>query len=144
MRAIRGTAVSSFRSPAPTMPGHSRKSHYLLIVDDDAAVREVLATLLVEEGHRCATAADATTALAMVGGEPFELVLSDLKMPGRDGLWLLEQMKAVAPGVPVVILTGHGGREREDELLERGAAGFLLKPPNVPELLELIERLLAR
>lgn len=120
------------------------KSPYLLIVDDDAAVREVLATLLVEEGHRCATAGDATTALAMVEGEPFDLVLSDLKMPDRDGLWLLEQMNVLSPTVPVVILTGHGGREREQELRDRGAAGFLLKPPSVPQLLQLIEALLAR
>lgn len=125
------------------MVERARKSHYLLIVDDDTAVREVLATLLVEEGHRCATAEDANVALAMVEGEPFDLVLSDLKMPGRDGLWLLEQMKLVAPSLPVVILTGHGGREREAELLERGAAGFLLKPPSLPDLLRLIEDLLS-
>lgn len=119
------------------------KSHYLLIVDDDPAVREVLATLLVEEGHRCATAADAVTALAMLDGEPFDLVLSDLKMPGTDGLWLLDQVRRLPVPVPVVILTGHGGSEREEEILRRGAAGFLLKPPSVPALLGLIDRILA-
>lgn len=118
------------------------KSHYLLIVDDDAAVREVLAALLVEEGHRCATAGDAPTALAMLEAEPFNLVISDLKMPGGDGIWLLEQIRLAAFPVPVVILTGHGGREREAEILRRGAAGFLLKPPSVPELLRLIETIL--
>lgn len=124
------------------MTQHSRTSRYLLIVDDDPAVREVLATLLVEEGHRCATAEDATQAVQMVEGEPFDLVLSDLKMPGRDGLWLLEEIRRIAPVIPVVILTGHVGREREAELLERGAAGFLLKPPSIPDLLQLIRRVL--
>lgn len=119
------------------------KSHYLLIVDDDPAVREVLATLLVEEGHRCATACDAPTALAMLEGEPFDLILSDLKMPGGDGLWLLEQVRSLAAPVPLVILTGHGGREREEEILRRGAAGFLLKPPSIPSLLGLIDSILA-
>lgn len=121
-------------------PRTSIKSRYLLIVDDDPAVREVLATLLVEEGHRCATAEDAGQALAMIEGEAFDLVLSDLKMPGRDGLWLLEEIRRILPSLPVVILTGHAGRDREAELLARGAAGFLLKPPSIPELFDLIGR----
>lgn len=124
------------------MQSKRETSHNILIVDDDEAVREVLATLLQVEGHRCATAEDALTAIAMLSGAPFDLILSDLKMPGGDGLWLLDQVKRMREPVPLVILTGHGGKNRKAEILQRGAAGFLRKPPDIPELLELIDSIL--
>src|SRR5690606_39773667 len=75
--------------------------------------------------------------------EPFPLSLpAALPISGRDGLWLLEEIRRIAPAIPVVILTGHVGLGREAELLERGAAGILLKPPSIPDLLQLIRRVL--
>lgn len=115
----------------------------LLIVDDDQAVREVLTTLLLDEGFRCESVRDAEMALARVRAGGPDLVITDLKMPGKDGLWLLEQIRLAAPELPVIILTGHGAAESAIRSLRMGAADFLLKPPHLSELVHSIRTSLA-
>jgi response regulator RpfG family c-di-GMP phosphodiesterase len=72
------------------------------------------------------------------------LVISDVKMPGRDGLWLLDQMRAEHPDTAMIMLTGFGDTEAAVECLRRGASDYLLKPPKITELIRAIERALAR
>lgn len=120
----------------------SRLPAHLLIVDDDAPVRDVLAAILMDEGYRCVTAGGALEAMDLVEAHDFDLIISDLKMPGHDGLWLLERLREVCSDLPVLILTGHGGEESAAECARRGAAGFLLKPPSMGELFEAIEGVL--
>lgn len=124
--------------PAPHRP------HSLLIIDDDAAVRDVLVALLMDEGFRCATAGSALEAMNRIEAGGIDLVVSDLKMPGHDGLWLLDRIQRLRSELPVLILTGHGCDDSEAECLRRGAAGFLLKPPSISDLLAEIERVLPR
>ena len=69
----------------------------ILIVDDDASVRDVISVLLQEEGYECRTAAGAEEALEIAAQEAPPLVISDMKMPGRDGIWLLEAMRERHP-----------------------------------------------
>jgi putative nucleotidyltransferase with HDIG domain len=116
----------------------------LLIVDDDPTVREVIATLLAEEGYACSAASTADSALALVATDDFHVVLSDVKMPGRDGLWLLDQLRQYHPSTPVIVLTAYGDTEAAVDCLRRGAADYLLKPPRPTDLVRAIERALAR
>ncbi|HZX97830.1 MAG TPA: HD domain-containing phosphohydrolase [Myxococcales bacterium] len=112
----------------------------VLVVDDDRAVREVLAAVLKEEGYPVRQAVSAEAALQMLRGEDLPLVLCDVKMPERDGLWLLDQVLQRHQHAAVVMLTGYGDTESAVECLKRGAADYLLKPPRVTELVRAIER----
>jgi putative nucleotidyltransferase with HDIG domain len=116
----------------------------VLIVDDDPTVREVIGTLLAEEGYDCTLAAGAEQALALALEHEFQLVLSDVKMPGRDGVWLLEQLKQERPATSVIVLTAYGDTEAAVDCLRRGAADYLLKPPRPTDLVRAIERALAK
>jgi response regulator RpfG family c-di-GMP phosphodiesterase len=116
----------------------------VLIVDDDATVRDVIGVLLGEEGYVCATATSAEQGLEIARASEFHLVLCDLKMPGRDGLWLLDRIRAEQPSTAVIMLTAFGDTEAAVDCLRRGAVDYLLKPPKVTELVRAIERALAK
>ena len=116
----------------------------ILIVDDDASVRDVIGVLLGEEGYTCTTATTAEQAVEFLDATEFQLVLCDMKMPGRDGFWLLDRLRAEQPSTAVIMLTAFGDTEAAVECLRRGAADYLLKPPKVTELVRAIERALAK
>ncbi len=116
----------------------------VLIVDDDSSVRDVIGVLLAEEGYSCATAAGAEEALAAARDSQFHLVISDVKMPGKDGVWLLDRLRKERPDTAVVMLTAFGDTEAAVECLRRGASDYLLKPPKITDLIRAIERALAR
>ena len=117
----------------------------VLVVDDDPSVRHVISTVLREEGYSVRAAASADQALELLrasGDVP--TVLSDLKMPGHDGIWLLDQILQRHPHAAVVMLTGYGDTENAVECLKRGAADYLLKPPRITDLVRAIERAQSR
>jgi response regulator RpfG family c-di-GMP phosphodiesterase len=116
----------------------------VLVVDDDEAVRDVIVTLLGEEGYQCSAAAGAEEALAACRAQEFQLALCDMKMPVRDGTWLLDRLRAAHPSTAVIMLTAVGDTELAVDCLRRGAADYLLKPPRLTELVRAIERALAR
>jgi putative nucleotidyltransferase with HDIG domain len=116
----------------------------ILIVDDDASVRDVISVLLQEEGYECRTASSAETALDIAAAEAPPLVISDMKMPGRDGIWLLEAFRERYPETAVIMLTGYGDTEAAVDCLRRGAVDYLLKPPKLTDLIRAIERALAK
>jgi putative nucleotidyltransferase with HDIG domain len=116
----------------------------ILIVDDDASVRDVISVLLQEEGYDCRTASSAEAALDVAAAEAPPLVISDMKMPGRDGVWLLEAFRERYPETAVIMLTGYGDTEAAVDCLRRGAVDYLLKPPKLTDLIRAIERALAK
>jgi putative nucleotidyltransferase with HDIG domain len=116
----------------------------ILIVDDDASVRDVIAVLLGEEGYACTAVSSAEAALDAVRRAEYPLVISDVRMPGRDGFWLLERMRDTHPETAVVMLTAFGDTEAAVECLRNGASDYLLKPPKVTELIRAIERALGK
>lgn len=116
----------------------------ILIVDDDASVRDVISVLLQEEGYDCRTASSAEAALDVAAAEAPPLVISDMKMPGRDGIWLLEAFRERYPETAVIMLTGYGDTEAAVDCLRRGAVDYLLKPPKLTDLIRAIERALAK
>ena len=116
----------------------------ILIVDDDSAVRDVIGVLLREEGYACTAVSSAQAALEAAAAAEFPLVISDVKMPGKDGMWLLERLRDGHPDTAVIMLTAFGDTEAAVECLRRGASDYLLKPPKVTDLIRAIERALAR
>jgi len=116
----------------------------ILIVDDDESVRDVISVLLKEEGYNCVCATSAEMAMELASQEETPLVISDMKMPGRDGLWLLENFRQKHPDTSVIMLTGYGDTEAAVDCLRRGAVDYLLKPPKLTDLIRAIERALAK
>jgi two-component system nitrogen regulation response regulator NtrX len=107
----------------------------ILIVDDDPAVRTVLSRILRGAGYQVEEAENAFQALDALDLQPADAVLLDIKMPGMDGLGLMDNLRQRGLEVPVVILTGHGDQFTSRECLEAGAAAYLTKPPDRADLL---------
>ncbi len=124
---------SALLSPPPLLPFLPLLP--LLLVDDEEGIRTVLALLLTDMGCTVRTAASGAEALAMVRAAPPAVVLTDVRMPGMDGIDLLRAVKAESPGVEVLVLTGHGDMELAVSSLRHGAGDFLTKPV-APEALE--------
>jgi two-component system response regulator AtoC len=114
----------------------------LLIVDDEPNMRTVLQGLLAREGYAVATAEDGNAALRYldrVGGD-VHAVLSDLRMPGLDGMGLLAAVTQRYPGRPVIILTAHGTVDTAVEAMKVGAFDFVTKPFNADELRAVVRK----
>jgi two-component system response regulator RegA len=107
----------------------------ILVVDDDDVFRERLARALLHRGHEVRTAANADEALALAQAESPEYAVVDLKMPGRGGLQLLAELKALDPSTEVVVLTGYGSIATALEAVRRGALDYVAKPVDADELL---------
>lgn len=110
---------------------------HLLIVEDDPLAREAMAALLGDEGYRVTTAPDGHAALALVGHELPDLVISDVRMPRGDGLELVQRLRARAPTarVPVILVSALAEADRRIAALDLGADDFLAKPVDPGELL---------
>jgi CheY-like chemotaxis protein len=107
----------------------------ILVVDDDPVVSESFNRVLSRKGYAVITAANGDEALAKMKAEQYDLVFTDLRMPGMDGLEVAEQVKARQPWTPVVIVTGYGSKPSEDRARAIGVADFLNKPLS-PETIE--------
>jgi putative nucleotidyltransferase with HDIG domain len=116
----------------------------LLVVDDDEAVRRVVAEILVDEGYEPSTSASADEALSQMRATPFPLVITDIKMPDRDGLWFLKVLRGEFPDCAVILMTGYGQVETAVEALKFGASDYLTKPIRVNHLSASVLRALDR
>jgi len=117
---------------------------HILVVDDDDAVRDAIAALLREEGYSCERANGAQAGLDALRAEEYPLVISDMRMPVHDGMWLLERIKEEHPDTAVIMLTAFGDTEAAVDCLRKGAVDYLLKPPRVTNLVRAVERALSR
>jgi len=115
----------------------------ILVVDDEAVMRATLEEILGGEGLQVTTAANGEAALAELKREPVDLMLLDLRMDGLDGLQVIEAAGTIAPDTVVVMLTAHGTLESAISAMRRGAFDYLLKPCQVPEILDAVQRGLA-
>ena len=114
----------------------------ILVAEDEAAVRESLAEVLRDEGYQVTAVSEGTAAIAAVDSQDFDLVLSDLRMPGADGLTVLRHTREVSPQTLVLLMTAHATVETAVEALQRGAQDYLLKPLIFEDMLHKIDHLL--
>ncbi len=117
----------------------------VLVVDDEEGVRSYLADALSLAGHQVTAAPDGDAALTRLSRQSFHVMLTDLKMPGMDGLTLLGQARAMAPELEVIVLTAHGSVDTAVEAMKAGAFDYLQKPVGSPaELRQLVDRAVER
>jgi DNA-binding NtrC family response regulator len=119
-----------------------RKS--ILVVDDEKSQREILEMILSGEGYDVTTAASGEAALKFARDKRYDLVLTDLKMTGMDGIELLQHLLAQDSSIIVILLTAHGSIESAKEALRRGAYDYLQKPYDRDQLLQTIRRALSK
>jgi two-component system response regulator AtoC len=124
------------------MPG-TEQSGNVLVVDDDPAVGKVLVALLAQAGIGCHHVLDASSAMSFLREQPVDVVVSDLRMPGRSGVELLEDVVERWPETPVILLTAHPTVEVAVEAMRKGAADFLCKPFDREEILFTVRKQIA-
>ncbi len=100
----------------------------ILVVDDDPVIGKSFDRVLSGKGYAVITAADGEEALRKLSTETYDVVFTDIRMPGMSGLEVVERVKASQPWLPVVIVTGYGTGENEARATAAGVAGFLRKP----------------
>ncbi len=109
----------------------------VLVIDDDAVVGRSFDRVLSEKGYEVSTALSGEEALDTMNETNFDVVFTDIKMPGMDGLEVAERIKARCPWTPVVVITGYGTAENEARASVLGVSGFVHKPLT-PEIIESI------
>ena len=119
-----------------------RPTQRILIVDDEEIVRESLSDWLQKDGYAVETAADGPTALERLADGEWAIALVDLKMPGMDGLQVLEKSKQRQPGLAVVMITAFATVETAVKAIKLGATDYIVKPFDPEELSLLVHRIL--
>jgi DNA-binding NtrC family response regulator len=114
----------------------------ILVADDEPGVRESLAEVLRDAGHHVETAVDGAAAITAIDEHDFAIVITDLRMPGADGLAVLRHVAAVSPQTISLVMTAHGSLETAVDALHAGAADYVLKPVVFDEVLAKVARLL--
>jgi two-component system response regulator HydG len=125
---------------APSEKASAAPERRVLVVDDDHALAETIAEGLSDRGFVAITAGSSAEAAKRLGEEPFDALVTDLRMPGVDGLTLLSVARRVAPGCPVVMMTAYSAVDSAVESIRRGAYHYLTKPFKVDELALFLER----
>ncbi len=116
----------------------------ILVVDDESSLRLVLAKALCRSGYFCEQAQDATEALEMIKAhqtQPFDLVISDISMPGMDGITLLKTVKSLFPDIDFIIMTGYASDYSYVDIMDAGASDYMSKPFNISSTLARISRI---
>jgi len=116
----------------------------ILVVDDEEPQRRVLAGFLKKRGYAVETAGDADEAMKVVSSRTVDLVLTDLRMPGRTGVELVDAVRGANPEIPVVVMTAYGTVTSAVDAMKRGADDYLSKPVDLDELEVLVARTLER
>src|SRR5580698_2529589 len=115
----------------------------ILVVEDEPKMRRLLELQLGDEGFDARTAADAESGLQLLNREKFDLIVTDFKLPGMNGLEFLQAAKRANADVPVVVMTAHGTIESAVEAMKNGASDYVLKPFSLAELVLVIRKELA-
>lgn len=136
LEATRETATE------PRSPETAGERPCVLVVDDDHAVRELLSKALTAAGYLVDVAVDGASALVRLGEKAYDLMITDLKMPGLDGLSVIREARRTSPALPVIVITGYSSEASAIEAINLGVAGYLTKPFRVPRILAATARAL--
>ena len=114
----------------------------ILVVDDDPLVRETLQDLLEEQGFAPTLVSDGEQALKAAESEEFDVTLSDIRMPGRDGMEILPELRDLRPSTPVILMTGYASIDSAVTAMRAGAFDYVTKPFKQDEIIASLERAL--
>ena len=115
----------------------------ILVVDDEPSARTTLSLLLRKRGHEVAEADGVASGIKALTGEPFDVIVTDLRMPDGNGLEVLRAAKAHCPGADVILLTAYAGWESAKEAIQLGASDYFEKGHEPDELIHRIDKALA-
>ena len=121
----------------------STRTESVLVVEDDAALRDALVDTLRAADLPALAAPDAPTALQLLQSEQIALVISDVQMPGPNGYQLLSSIKRLRPDLPVVLMTAYGTVAQAVAAMREGATDYIVKPFDAQALIEMAQRQLA-
>jgi len=124
----------------PPLRSGGSVSRSILIVDDEANLRKVLAAMLEREGYTVHAAEDGEQGLSILGCEPVDVVVTDLKMPAMDGMALLERIRERWPEIPVLLTTAYGTVDTAVAALKAGAFDYITKPFEQEEILAIVAK----
>lgn len=119
------------------------QKHSVLIVDDEPIVRESIKDWLVDAGYQVATAENGEKALKMIEKEDFGIMIVDVRLPGKTGITVLKEVKALKPQIKSIVITAYSSTELAAEAMKLGAVDYLIKPIAPDELERLIQKTLA-
>ncbi len=128
----------------PLQAGHLGAAPRILVVDDEASIRDLCARVLTRNGFEVTMASTGEDAMARLQDAPYDLVISDIRMPGISGMDVLARAKALYPSIAVILITGFGTSEFADRANQSGAARILTKPFDALELLATVRKILAK
>ncbi len=120
------------------------KTNRILLADDDDNFREIAAFFLRQAGYDCVCAPDAATAMQLLGASEFDLLISDIEMPGNHNLELIHHLAHSARGLPCILLTGHPTVQTAIQSVQLPVVAYLVKPPKPVELLEVVRQSIER
>jgi two-component system response regulator (stage 0 sporulation protein F) len=115
----------------------------ILVVDDEEGARELFNTILTDEGYHVTLAASGEDALSQLKADAFDLVVTDIKMPGMDGLQLLQEIRKSGSRSDVIMVTAYGEVESYLKAMSLGAAEYINKPIRIKELKRIVHKVLA-
>jgi CheY-like chemotaxis protein len=139
MTPIQAPLVRGAGTPPPAL----KSEPYVLVVDDEAVVREFLGRCIHTAGFAVQYASGAAEALEMMVATPAAAVLCDIRMPGQDGLWLVERLHAHWPTVPVVMTSAIDDPHTMARARALGAVEYVTKPVQAAQLMEILNRIMA-
>ncbi|MGE3955884.1 MAG: response regulator [Vicinamibacterales bacterium] len=133
--ATRAAAAPMPIAPAPAAPRDPEARPRILVVDDEASVRDLLVKTLSLVEYDVDAAPDGQAALDQMRQHRYDLLITDLRMPGIDGMSVIREAKRYKADMPVIIITGYSSESAAIEALNLGVAGYLTKPFRVPQVL---------
>ncbi|NQT92741.1 MAG: response regulator [Lentisphaerae bacterium] len=116
----------------------------ILIIDDEPIVRESLRDWLVDTGFEVATAETGEEGMEIFRKQEIDLIILDVRLPGRTGIRVLEEMKAMRPDVKAIVITAYASPQMRDEAMKLGALQFMTKPIAPEKLEKLVREALSR
>ncbi|WP_437300378.1 response regulator [Sorangium sp. So ce426] len=119
--------------------GHPVDRRRVLVIDDEPDIREALEMFLSGEGYDVATAESGESAVEQAQGRPFDLAITDLRMPGMGGYETLVALKRIHPNLPVIVVTGYASDEATMRCSKEGAFRIVHKPIHLEDLLQIIK-----
>ena len=122
---------------------NSNRIAKILVIEDDEEMRSLLKDFAEEEGYEADSVEKGTYAFKKLMTESFDLIITDIQMPGFSGLEILPELKKLQPTTPIVVITAFGGEEVYHKALSRGADAYLEKPVHLSKLKELIHEMIS-
>ena len=110
----------------------------ILLVDDEKNIREIYREILTRSGYEVSVAKTAEEAMEQLKSQSFDLLITDIRLPGKDGLSLLKEVREIRHDMPSIVITGYGTLQNATDAIGQGIHRFLLKPLNHREMSESI------